>query len=188
VQLLNHPLGGVAAKLTGWLVQYAHYKHFIKGKTMFTLKEITTDTMLHKCINLKVTEEQNKFVASNIYSLAQAWQYREIARPFCIYNDEAMVGFVMLAWEEAEKKCEIWRFMIDAEHQGKGYAKQAMKIILEHIKSNPVFEMIYLTVAPNNSAAIKLYESLGFYNTGEETDYNEIVMVLKSEQHGACGQ
>jgi len=154
------------------------------NENMIKLIEITNDNMFHECIGLKVTDEQDRFVASNIYSLAQAWLYSKIARPFCIYNDDVMVGFVMLGYDESEKKCEIWRFMIDAKHQNKGYGKEAMRVVLEYIKSNPVFSKIYLTVNPDNDVAVKLYESFGFFATGEMV-YDEIVMVLKQGgKHG----
>jgi diamine N-acetyltransferase len=132
----------------------------------------------HECIELKVGEGQKNFVAENTYSLAQAWLHQDVARPFAIYSDDTMVGFVMLAYDEAERECGIWRFMIDAKYQNKGYGKEAMKVILDYIKENPVFDEIDLSYEPENIVADKLYRGFGFLPTGEIDD-GEIVMNLK---------
>ena len=144
---------------------------------MILLKEINEDNF-DACLALEVEESQKNFVASNVYSLAQAWLYPENARPFAIYNDDIMVGFLMLDYDEAEKECGIWRFMIDKGYQNKGYGKEAMKTVLEYIKSNPIFETIHLSTVPDNDIAIKLYKNFGFLPTGEVDDDGEIIMVL----------
>lgn len=48
---------------------------------------------------MKLNEEQSKYIASNVYSLAQAWLYPEEAKPYAIYNDEEIIGFMMLDWD-----------------------------------------------------------------------------------------
>ena len=144
---------------------------------MIHLKEITTEDMFEECLDLMVSEEQAEHVDDNAVSLALAWYHRDFCRPFCIYNDDTMVGFVMLYCDEAERECEIWQFMIDKKYQGKGYGKAALEVVIKHIKSNPVFENIFLLLFPDNEAAIKLYEKAGFYLTGESVD-DEVVMML----------
>ncbi|MCL2546869.1 MAG: GNAT family N-acetyltransferase [Oscillospiraceae bacterium] len=146
---------------------------------MISLRKILNDDMLDECLTLQVKEEQRKHCANNMRSLAEAWLHDSIFRPFCIYKDEVMVGFVMLEYDEAEKECGIWRIMIDEKYQGMGYGKGAMNIVLEYIRSNPIFEIIYLHVKPDNGIAIKLYEELGFFIAGETDENGELPMVLK---------
>lgn len=62
---------------------------------MLKLKEITKDNF-DEVIQLKVGINQEGFVSTTVYSLAQAWLYRKTAFPFAIYADNTMVGFVML--------------------------------------------------------------------------------------------
>ena len=52
--------------------------------------------------------EGERYVASNAYSLAQAWLYRGAGDvyPFAIYHDEAPVGFMMLD-EALEERCQV---------------------------------------------------------------------------------
>jgi len=147
---------------------------------MIQLREINEDNF-RECVNLKVNDNQTNFVATNVMSLAQAWLHYSIARPFAIYSDDVMVGFLMLDYSEAEKECGIWRFMIDEKYQNRGFGKEAMRVILDYIKSNPVFESVNLSYEPENVVADKLYRGFGFSPTGE-IDYGEIVMKLQVDK------
>ena len=132
----------------------------------------------NECVGLKVKDSQKGFVADNVYSLAQAWLHCDIARPFAIYDDDAMVGFIMFDYDENDDECGVWRFMIDEKYQGEGRGKAAMAAALEYIKQNPSFCTARLSYEPANAVAEKLYLSFGFIPTGKVID-GEIEMVLK---------
>jgi len=150
---------------------------------MITLKPITWE-LGHAVEKLRVHESQENYVASNLWSLAQAFLYStENDHPpiiFAICNDkDEPVGFTMTGyWEENEYQNDdeplyyLWRFMIDKKHQGKGYGKAAMVEILKHIRTMPLGKAssIYLSYEPENEVAKKLYASLGFVETGEIKD------------------
>lgn len=51
-------------------------------------------------IALKVADSQMDFVPSNVYSLAQAWIFIFTSFSFAIYDDNTMVGFIMLGYYE----------------------------------------------------------------------------------------
>ena len=150
---------------------------------MITLREIGNYEMFDECVGLQIKEGQKLY--SNAYSLAEAWlncKIKEVGLiPFCIYNDDTMVGFVMLIYDEDEKELGIYRFMIDEKYQGMGYGKEAMKAVLEYIYNNPFFNnySIGLDVHPNNEIAIKLYRSVGFVASGIDDETGELEMELK---------
>lgn len=143
---------------------------------MITLKKVNEDNF-RKVVRMKLNEEQDKFVAPNVYSIAQAWLYPDEARPFAIYNDEEVIGFMMLDWDEKERECGVWRFMIAEELQGKGYGRKAMEYALNMIKESNKFDYVFLDYVPGNDVGKHLYERLGFKETGEIED-GEIVMKL----------
>jgi diamine N-acetyltransferase len=58
-----------------------------------TLQDITMDNF-RECIQLRVGEAQKDFVASNMYSLAEA-QADKVSNPLAIYAGDEMVGFIM---------------------------------------------------------------------------------------------
>jgi Acetyltransferases, including N-acetylases of ribosomal proteins len=144
---------------------------------MVELREITRDNF-DDCISLKVSEKQKKFVAANTYSLAQAWAYYKTAFPFAIYNDNVLVGFIMLGYYESENCYTIWRFMIDERYQGKGYGKAALLLGVQYLVETHGAKEVFLSVVPGNTIAEGLYRSVGFERTGGMSG-DEAVMCLK---------
>jgi len=58
--------------------------------------------------------------------------------------------------------------MIDKQYQNKGFGKQAMAKLLSHINTYPKeAAAVYLSYDARNTAAIKLYQSAGFVETGK---------------------
>lgn len=103
---------------------------------MINFRAITEENF-DAIIRMRRPKEEH-FVASNAYSLAQAWLYREAndVYPFAIYNDETPVGFMMLD-EDLEEKClMIWRIMFPVEHQNKGYGTQAIAQVIQLAKDS----------------------------------------------------
>ena len=148
---------------------------------MIALREVNEDNF-DKCVSLEVDDSQKNFVAANMKSIAQAWIHYKNARPFAIYNDDEMIGFMMFYVEDGrsgkEKECFLWRLMVDKNHQGKGYGKTALKMAIEGFKKTIKITEVKTSLVPGNDGAGGLYKSLGFVPTGEIDD-GEIVMVLK---------
>jgi len=146
---------------------------------MIELRKIDKDNY-SECLNLQVSDEQKNFVASNTYSLAQAWVFFETAYPVAIYSDDIMVGFIMYGPENSDGGMfmHIDRFMIDKRFQGKGYGKLALAELIKRIKKDFNFKEIYLSYEPQNIISEKLYSSFGFVKTGEFSG-NECIAVLK---------
>lgn len=145
---------------------------------MINFRKITEDNFA-AIIQMKRPDGE-KFVASNAYSLAQAWLYREAGDvyPFAIYNGETPVGFMMLD-EDTEERClVIWRIMFPKEHQGKGYGTQAIGQIIRLAEDSGKYDHIILDYVPGNEIAKHVYEKLGFLPTGEIVNDGEIEMKL----------
>jgi len=132
---------------------------------MINLKPVTKDN-LDDVLALKVAETQKSFVSTNAESLAQAYVYSETAWPFAVYDDETLVGFIMMGYYEAKHYYTLWKFMIDQRYQNKGYGRKALELGLAFIREKFHPEEIYTGVAPGNSVAKRLYESVGFVDTG----------------------
>lgn len=146
---------------------------------MIILKEITKDN-IDDVIALKVREDQNRFVISNAESLAKAYVYSKTAYPFAVYDDETLVGFIMMGYYELKDYYTLWEFMIDYRYQNKGYGRQALKLGLDFVKDKFNPDSIYTGVAPGNSVAKGLYESVGFKDTGlVENGMEEMRMSLR---------
>lgn len=133
------------------------------------LQPVTPENF-HSVIKLQAEEENpTRFVASNLYSLAECSVYPELF-PLAIYTGDDVVGFILYEYSTAEGDDGFYwisRFMIDYRHQGKGYGKAAMKAFIEYLKEKPIFTKIGLSYVPENDRARKFYTSLGFMETGE---------------------
>ena len=146
-----------------------------------TLREITAETV-RSVIKLSVTEYQNRFVAPNAVSLAQAL-FAPTAWYRAIYLLEEPVGFVMLEDESLLKpmpdnpKVGVWRLMVDAKHQHRGVGRAAMNLVIEHVRSKRLFQELAISYIPEEGGPEKLYLSLGFKPTGE-MDEDEVIMKL----------
>jgi diamine N-acetyltransferase len=144
-----------------------------------TLREVTREN-LRDVLMLKVAPDQERFVASNAVSIAQAHFHPEIAWFRAIYADDTPVGFLMLHDEPATATYYLWRFMIDHQFQKLGYGRRALVLLLEHVRSRPGATALTLSHVPGDGDPSLFYERLGFSHTGEEGD-GELVMRLELE-------
>lgn len=143
---------------------------------MIRLEKVSTENY-KDCLDLSVSEEQLDFVSSNTLSLAKAYAYYDTSMPFIVYDEDNMVGFMLLRYLEERSWYIIWQFMIDQRYQGRGYGKQAMRLAIEWMKKDKNCKQIALATKEGNIGAAKLYTQLGFKQLGEIVD-GEIDMVL----------
>ena len=132
-----------------------------------TLQSITRDNW-RECARMRVEASQVHFVASNLFSLAQA-KYEPECVPLAVFSLEQMVGFVMYKPED-HGLAKIWfieRVMIGEGHQKKGYGRAAMTALIARLRSQTGYNAILISFVPGNTVAQKLYSDLGFKDTGE---------------------
>ncbi len=147
-----------------------------------SLREITQDT-LNSILNLRVTKDQEQFVASNAVSIAQA-HFSADAWFRAIYADETPVGFLMLSDQPDKGEYFLWRFMVDLQHQGKGYGRRALELLIEHVKTRPNAKELFLSHVPGPGSPEDFYRQLGFEHTGEQAG-EELVMKLTLHKGGS---
>ncbi len=129
------------------------------------LKEIDRENWV-ECTDLNVSKKQEEYVDSNWYSILLS-KFEEECYPFCIYDGEVMVGFIMYDQDPETKRMEMSKLMIDKKYQGKGYGKKAILTTLDLIREKYGEIKFYTSIEHHNTVAQKLYESLGFIKTGE---------------------
>ncbi len=134
------------------------------------------------CMELTIDESQEGFVADNKQSLVEA-AYEDGLYTLGIYIEETMIGFVLYDYDETIPGWSMSRFMIGKQFQGKGYGKQAAIAFLEYFKTKHIADKIYISVSLENTAAHKMYSSIGFTEVKEvkytfrDKQYSEIQMV-----------
>ena len=148
---------------------------------MIELRAITEDNFI-EAFNLRLAPGQEHFVSHPVRSLAQAYVYRNQCKPFGIYADGKMVGYVMVIYDYDIPEYDIWHMMIDESMQGHGFGSEALDRVIDYIRTKPFGDSgrIALTCGKNNLIARKLYESKGFSATGvEDEDETEFAMTVE---------
>jgi diamine N-acetyltransferase len=139
--------------------------------TTVELREITQDS-LRSVLDLAVAPEQEQYVAANARSIAEA-HFEPHAWYRGVYAGDVPVGFVM-AFRDPPTTFWIWRFMIDAAHQGKGYGGRALELLVDEARKDGVDE-VKLSYHPGEHSPRDFYSRFGFVDTGE-IEQGEIVM------------
>lgn len=119
-----------------------------------------------EAIRLSVKEEQQTFIASNLYSIAEV-QFLDNFYAKGIYLDNKMIGFTMFGIDPDDHNYWIYRLMIDEEFQGKGIGKQAIYQVIEEIRRNNTanVSLIMIGYDPENLTAKFVYKKVGFIET-----------------------
>jgi GNAT superfamily N-acetyltransferase len=112
---------------------------------------------------------------------------RSPGRPLGIYDGDEPVGLLLL-WDvrrdpdEPADQLYVWRLMIDAKHQKKGYGARAIRWAIDEARRLGVASVgLSHQMLPGHAGPF--YEKLGFRYTGK-VEHNEHLMVLPlSERH-----
>lgn len=133
-------------------------------RPILRLRDVTLENA-RTCMGLTVAPDQARFVASNAESLVQS-KFEPHWLTKAIYAGETMVGFVMYG-RDPDFGWGVLRLMIDQSFQGRGYGREAMRLVLADIRAAGG-ESVGVGYEEDNGAARRLYQSLGFVETGEQ--------------------
>ncbi|WP_240620207.1 GNAT family N-acetyltransferase [Peribacillus acanthi] len=130
-----------------------------------TLVQINRDNW-EEAISLSVKEEQKTFMASNLYSIAEV-QFLNDFQAMGVYHGEEMIGFTMFGIDPDDGNYWIYRLMVDEKFQGNGFGAQAVKKVIEYIKTNNESQIPFIMIGyqPNNQGARMTYKKAGFKET-----------------------
>lgn len=136
------------------------------------------------CLGLRTAPGQEGFVESVEDCLREAQGYAAW-RPVALLRGEEVVGFAMYGFFPMYKPAgRVWldRLLIGAAHQGRGYGRAALDLLLARLRAEYGNRDVYLSVVAGNEAAARLYASFGFVRTGEKDVGGEEVYVRRAEE------
>ncbi len=114
------------------------------------------------CAALEIAADQENFVPSNLYSIAESQFYSNSKSRAICNQDDQIVGFALFGCDIFTGKWKIFRIMIDKSFQQRGYGKSAMREIISQISREPDGGKILICYQDDNLIARKLYARLGF--------------------------
>lgn len=148
-----------------------------------TLREIGPD-IEDAVLALRVAPGQERFVATMEQSFFDAVDEPEQnAWMRAVVADGTPVGFVMVSWDivpvpgELEGPYFLWRLLIDADHQGKGYGTAALDLVIDAVVADGAVELITSCV-PGEGNPLPFYERLGFVRTERLDPDGEVIIAL----------
>lgn len=128
---------------------------------------------------VEVDEDQRDFVAKPLYYLALC-NYGRVWHPLAINAEGRVIGLMMWARDESDGSCWFGGITIDHNFQGLRYGRGAVLVAMDQLATDYGFSKFALSYNPENLYARKLYQSLGFSETGEMED-KEVVARLTLE-------
>jgi diamine N-acetyltransferase len=131
---------------------------------------------------VRVRPDQENLVDGVAASLAEA-ATKPDARPWCrgVYAGDVPVGFVMLADGVPPGNPDIpwpyylWRFLIGASFQGRGYGRAALDEVVAHLRTRPDADVLVTSVVPGPGSPLDFYLRYGFRATGQMFDHEQVL-------------
>jgi putative membrane protein len=139
-----------------------------------TLREIT-EANIDWVGEVRVVGAQRFHVASVAKTFWQS-RGRDDFWMRAIFAGEDPVGFVCVRLKGEE--AYLARLIVDFRHQGRGYGKEAIRLLLEHVRRLPGCNRVTLSHVPSNASIARLYERFGFRHTGVVDEDGEVEMRL----------
>ncbi len=144
------------------------------GTERLALTPVTADNW-RAVAEIEVTEEQRAFVAAPTRYLALC-VYGGVWRPLAVRVGDRVIGFVMWAVDPDDGSCWLGGLIIDRRHQRQGHGRRTLETLMERLASEHGHRRFALAYRPDNPAK-RLYQALGFRETGEVDD-DEVVARL----------
>ena len=117
---------------------------------------------------LSVGKDQRGFLDSAVGILARGYVYRNSrARVLGIEDDGEAVGLLLVKDLDDEPACyDLQQLMIDARFQGEGCGTAALRLLLSQLRAERKYDCVEVCVRKTDAAALRVYEKLGFVDTG----------------------
>ena len=96
-------------------------------------------------------------------------QFKEEKIAKGVYVDKKAVGLIAYDLEDYD----IWRLMIDARSQGRGYGRKAMELVLDILRKDGRLKTARTSLVVENVAMRNLIVSFGFKENGKVLQYRE---------------
>jgi diamine N-acetyltransferase len=144
-----------------------------------SLREVD-DSNRDAVAQLEVSQGQLRYVDTAEMTLLETAGHDPVPWLRAIYADDEPVGLILVAENHPESPWPyyLWRLLVDEQHQGRGYGRDAMRQLIERLKQRPDADELVSSVATYDDATdspMGFYEALGFVRTGEFNEHEELI-------------
>lgn len=154
------------------------YKSILSNDVLYFKPVTSEEDLIYCCFECELKDDQKDLVNPPFFSIARAYLKPDNVYPFIIYDKlDNKVGFICLLKWLGKGDAFSFSFLIDKNHQRKGYGTNSIKLAIDILKTIDDNKQIKIAVEKVNEKAQKLYESLGFKKL-DELDGDDLVYSL----------
>ncbi|MEE1927309.1 GNAT family N-acetyltransferase [Streptomyces sp. TRM 70351] len=153
------------------------YGHRDRRGLPVTLRPVTDDNW-RAVADVAPRDEQRAFVAALAARYLLLSLREDVWHSLAVRTGDRVTGHVMWALDETDGAHWLGGMIVDADHQGHGTGRAAVRTLVRWLADHQDCREIRLSCHPANTAAAALYTSLGFVPTGDYED-EEYVTALR---------
>ncbi len=142
---------------------------------MISLQPVTRENY-NECLALE--RAQFDFVGDATAVLANAYIYRDSSLAYAVYEEDTVIGMVLLDETGKDRSYEFTDLFIADNYRNQGYGDKAVKAILTHFAAKGATDL-HMQVHKDNKAAIHIYEKNGFSVKGT-SPWDEDFLVMEN--------
>jgi diamine N-acetyltransferase len=152
--------------------------------TRVQLRDIVTEADRQAVLGLQRAPGQERYLGSMESHFEDATaDARAKARMWSVHDGSQLVGFVMISDNIEEPGDELlgpyylWRLLVDAQFQGRGYGAATLDAVVDYLKTRPNADALMTRCGQGEGSPQPFYEHYGFIPTGE-IKWDEVVLRL----------
>lgn len=138
----------------------------------FILKLVNTAAWINNIGDRKVNSSED--AKTYIQKILNNPKY--YCNTFKLKNNEQPIGIITVIYRETQKFPDIGYAMLP-EHEGKGFAYEAVKSYLGRLEEAKISDQIIAITLPQNNRSIALLERLGFTKTNNFVEENAEIFI-----------
>lgn len=153
-----------------------------------TLRDIVTDADKAAVLALRRRPGQERYLGSMESHFEDALEDpRACPRYWSVHDaaDGTLVGFVMISDNIPQQTLDaepdvfvgpyfLWRLLVDAAYQGRGYGAATIDAIADYVRSRPGGDVLFTSCADGERSPKPFYLRYGFTETGRIADGEEV--------------
>jgi diamine N-acetyltransferase len=156
--------------------------------TRVTLRDIVTDADRAAVLRLRRKPGQERYLGSMASHFEDAAAYpQSCPRMWSVHDaaDGALVRFAMISDDIPQAVLDfdedivgpyfLWRLLIDAPFQGRGYGRATIAAVADYVRSRPGGDVLFTSCEPGEGSPQPFYLQYGFVKTDRVADGEEVL-------------
>jgi diamine N-acetyltransferase len=166
--------------------------------TTVQLRDIVTEDDVEAVMGLRRGPGQERYLGRMISHFEDAVaDAKACPRMWSVHDGDTLVGFVMIsdnipaetlaADDDIVGPYFLWRLLIDARFQRRGYGAATIDALVEYLRGRPGADTLWTSAAPGDGSPQPFYLRCGFVKSGDVKWGGEELMYLDLDGRGAAG-